>query len=79
MLMANGERCFSPIEVINPATDKVFAAVARASIEDADAAMAAARRCVNSGALTNVRPAKRTAWMLKAAEAIRGESLKRVH
>ncbi|OUJ85230.1 aldehyde dehydrogenase, partial [Acinetobacter baumannii] len=59
------------LEVINPATDKAFATVARASIEDADAAMAAARRCVNSGALTDVRPAKRTAWMLKAAEAIR--------
>ena len=58
-------------EVINPATAHVFATVARASIEDADAAMAAARGCVNSGALIDVRPAQRTTWMLKAAAAIR--------
>ena len=59
------------LEVINPATASVFATVAQASIEDADAAMHAARCCVNSGLLTDVRPAQRTTWMLKAAEAIR--------
>jgi len=35
------------LEIINPATDTVFATVARASIEDADAAMAAARIVVH--------------------------------
>lgn len=59
------------LEVINPATEQVFATIARASREDADLAMAAARRCVNSAALTDVRPAQRTTWLLKAAEAIR--------
>jgi len=34
------------LEVINPATASVFATVAQASIEDADAAMHAARCCV---------------------------------
>ena len=42
------------LEVINPATDKVFATVARASVEDADAAMAAARRCVSSLSLIHI-------------------------
>ncbi|MBJ9984618.1 aldehyde dehydrogenase family protein [Acinetobacter sp. S40] len=59
------------LDVVNPATAKVFATIAQANIEDADAAMTAARRCVNSGALTDIRPAQRTAWMLKAASAIR--------
>ena len=59
------------LEVINPATAQVFATVAQASIDDADAAMTAAHQCASSGALTDVRPAKRTAWLLKAADAIR--------
>lgn len=59
------------LTVMNPGTGETYATIAQATVEDADLAMAAARRCVNSGALTNVRPAQRTAWMLKAAEAIR--------
>ncbi len=59
------------LEVINPASGEAYATVAQASIQDADLAMAAARRCVNQGLLTNVRPAQRVTWMLKAAEEIR--------
>lgn len=59
------------LEVINPATAQVFATVAQAGIEDADAAMTAAHLCASSGVLTDVRPAQRTAWLLKAADAIR--------
>ena len=59
------------LEVINPATAETFATVAQASIEDADAAMTAAHQCASSGVLTNIRPAQRTAWLLKAADAIR--------
>ncbi|MEF9957455.1 MAG: aldehyde dehydrogenase family protein, partial [Acinetobacter sp.] len=59
------------LEVINPATAQAFATVAQASIDDADAAMTAAHQCASSGALTDVRPAQRTAWLLKAADAIR--------
>lgn len=59
------------LEVTNPATAQAFATVAQASIDDADAAMSAAHLCASSGALTDVRPAQRTAWLLKAADAIR--------
>ncbi len=61
----------SQLVIMNPGTAQPYATIAQASIEDADLAMMAARRCVNSGALTDVRPAQRTTWMLKAAEAIR--------
>jgi len=59
------------LTVMNPGTGEVYATIAQASIQDADDAMLAARRCVLSGELSNVRPAQRTAWLLKAAEAIR--------
>jgi aldehyde dehydrogenase (NAD+) len=59
------------LTVMNPGTGEPYATIAQAGIEDADLAMAAARRCVDSGALTEVRPAIRTGWLLKAAEAIR--------
>lgn len=59
------------LEVINPATTQAFATVAQASIEDADAAMTAAHFCAVNGVLTNIRPAQRTTWLLKAADAIR--------
>ncbi|WP_180029004.1 aldehyde dehydrogenase family protein [Acinetobacter sp. YH16032] len=57
--------------IMNPGTAAPYATIAQATTDDADLAMAAARRCVESGALTDVRPAQRTTWMLKAAEAIR--------
>lgn len=59
------------LTVMNPGTAEPFATIAQASIADADRAMAAARRCVNEGLLSGVRPAVRTGWMLKAAAAIR--------
>lgn len=69
----DGEWCDakSSITVMNPSTAKPYATIAQADIEDADRAMAAARRVVNEGLLSDVRPAVRTEWMLKAAAAIR--------
>lgn len=61
----------SHLTVMNPATDEAYATIAQASIEDADLAMAAARRCVDEGLLIDIRPAERLTWMLKAAEEIR--------
>ncbi|MBR9786678.1 MAG: aldehyde dehydrogenase family protein [Vibrionaceae bacterium] len=59
------------LTVINPGTAEPYATIAEANIVDADRAMAAARRVVNQGLLSDVRPAVRTEWMLKAAAAIR--------
>ncbi|QQM65827.1 aldehyde dehydrogenase family protein [Pseudoalteromonas sp. LC2018020214] len=59
------------IDVINPASGQLYATIASATINDADKAMAAARQCVNSGELNDIRPAMRTHWMLNAAQAIR--------
>lgn len=59
------------LAVMNPATDEQYATIAQANIADADAAMTAARHCVNQGLLTDVRPAQRVTWMLKAAKEIR--------
>lgn len=69
----DGEWCDShnSLEVINPATAEACATIAEANIQDADRAMAAARRCVDAGLLTSIRPAIRTTLMLKAAEFIR--------
>ena len=50
--------------VMNPGTGEAYATVAQASIEDADLVMAAARRCVDQGLLTDIRPAQRLTWML---------------
>lgn len=52
--------------VTDPATDAPYAEIA-----DADAAMVVARRCVNSNALTSVRPAQRVTWLLAIAEEIK--------
>lgn len=59
------------LTVMNPATGEEYATIAQASIEDADLAMAAARRCIDEGVLIDIRPAERLTWMLKAAEEIR--------
>ncbi|MCS0308401.1 aldehyde dehydrogenase family protein [Vibrio diabolicus] len=69
----DGEWCDSEqaLTVINPGTAEAYATIAEATITDADRAMAAARRVVNQGLLSDVRPAVRTEWMLKAAAAIR--------
>ena len=70
---SDGEWCDSEqaLTVMNPGTAEAYATVAEATITDADRAMAAARRVVNQGVLSDVRPAVRTEWMLKAAAAIR--------
>ncbi|HHX8354946.1 aldehyde dehydrogenase family protein [Vibrio sp. Vb0937] len=69
----DGEWCDSEqaLTVMNPGTAEAYATIAEATIIDADRAMAAARRVVNQGVLSDVRPAVRTEWMLKAAAAIR--------
>ncbi|MBO0196665.1 MULTISPECIES: aldehyde dehydrogenase family protein [Vibrio] len=69
----DGEWCDSEqaLTIMNPGTAEAYATVAEATITDADRAMAAARRVVNQGVLSDVRPAVRTEWMLKAAAAIR--------
>lgn len=59
------------LTVMNPGTGEAYATVAQASIDDADLAMVAARHCINQGLLSDVRPAQRVTWMLKAAEEIR--------
>ncbi|PHR83686.1 MAG: aldehyde dehydrogenase [Colwellia sp.] len=61
----------SHLTIMNPSTDEPFATIAKADINDADAAMAAARQCVKSGVLSDVRPAERTKWLLQIAAAIR--------
>ncbi|MFH4356781.1 aldehyde dehydrogenase family protein [Vibrio diabolicus] len=69
----DGEWCDSEqaLTVMNPGTAEAYATIAEATITDVDRAMAAARRVVNQGLLSDVRPAVRTEWMLKAAAAIR--------
>ncbi|EPN8248441.1 aldehyde dehydrogenase family protein [Vibrio alginolyticus] len=69
----DGEWCDSEqaLTVMNPGTAEAYATIAEATITDADRAMAAARRVVYQGLLSDVRPAVRTEWMLKAAAAIR--------
>lgn len=57
--------------ITDPATGTAYAEIAKASVEDADAAMAAARRCVDSGALSSVRPAQRVTWLLAIAEELK--------
>lgn len=59
------------LTIMNPSNDTEYATIALATLEDADDAMKAARACVESGALSDVRPAERTTWLLKIAEAIR--------
>lgn len=61
----------SILTVYNPATGEPYATIALAGIDDAEQAMSAARKCVESGSMTKVRPAMRSGWMLKAAVAIR--------
>jgi len=59
------------LTVHNPATGQALASIARASIEDAERALSAARRCADSGVLTSTRPAQRVRWLLDIAAAIR--------
>ena len=47
------------ITLLNPATGRPLAEVARATAADVDRAVAAARRCVDSRALVDMRPMAR--------------------
>lgn len=59
------------LQVNDPSTGEPLATIAEASVEDAELALAAARRCADSGALTRSRPAQRVTWLLRIAEEIR--------
>ncbi|OXR38705.1 aldehyde dehydrogenase [Pseudomonas jessenii] len=58
-------------ELLNPATNQSIGTIAKASITDAAAALAAARRCADSRLLSSVRPAERVKWMTRIAQEIR--------
>ncbi|MGE4406240.1 aldehyde dehydrogenase family protein [Pseudomonas sp.] len=57
--------------VNNPGTGAPVASIAQASVEDAERALLAARRCADSGELSRVRPAQRVTWLLAIAQEIR--------
>lgn len=59
------------LQVNDPSTGEPLATIAEAGVEDAELALAAARRCADSGALTRSRPAQRVTWLLRIAEEIR--------
>lgn len=46
-------------DVYDPATGEVFATIASANVDDVNTAVTAARACVNSGVMSDCRPAKR--------------------
>ena len=49
----------SSINIENPATGEIFATIAKASLDDLEAAVTAARDCVNSRVLIDCKPAER--------------------
>ncbi|QHD01978.1 aldehyde dehydrogenase [Pseudomonas sp. S04] len=59
------------LKVHNPGNGKLLATIAQAGLADAERALAAARRCADSGEMTRVRPAQRVTWLLRIAEEIR--------
>lgn len=59
------------LQITDPSTGKEFATVACATIEDANKAVAVARRCADSGELTRERPAQRVQLLLRIADNIR--------
>lgn len=59
------------IQVYDPATGNVFASIACATEDDVERAILAARECVESGVLTDCRPAKRAELMHRIATEIR--------
>lgn len=59
------------LTVNNPGTGVPVASIAQASVEDAERALLAARRCADSGELTRIRPAQRVTWLLAIAQEIR--------
>jgi len=69
----DGKWCDSDarFELLNPATNQSIGTIAKASVSDAAAALAAARRCADSRLLSSVRPAERVKWMTRIAQEIR--------
>jgi acyl-CoA reductase-like NAD-dependent aldehyde dehydrogenase len=59
------------IAVEDPATGETIAEIARAGAADVDAAVAAARRCADSGALTRMRPADRGRMVVEIGRRLR--------
>lgn len=59
------------LSVNNPGTAEPLATIAQATVDDAERALLAARRCADSGELTRARPAQRVSWLLRIAEEIR--------
>lgn len=64
----------SSINIENPATGEIFATIAKASLDDLEAAVTAARDCVNSRVLIECKPAERSALLYRIATEIRGIS-----
>ena len=58
-------------QIYNPATGEVFATIACATKSDVERAISAARACVESGVLTDCRPAQRAELMYRIATEIR--------
>ena len=59
------------IEVLDPATEEVVATIACGGQSEVDEAVEAARRCVISGAMSNMKPADRAALIYQIAQEIR--------
>jgi phenylacetaldehyde dehydrogenase len=58
------------LEVINPATGRVFATVAGGAAADIDAAVKAARRAFSSGVWAKARAMERARWLYRLADAV---------
>jgi phenylacetaldehyde dehydrogenase len=58
------------LEVINPATGRVFASVAGGAAADIDAAVKAARRAFSSGVWAKARAMERARWLYRLADAV---------
>jgi acyl-CoA reductase-like NAD-dependent aldehyde dehydrogenase len=67
---ASGEQ----FDSMNPATDEVFASVAKAGTEDVDRAVDAARKAFDEGPWPGMHPSQRGAVLRKMAELIRERS-----
>jgi aldehyde dehydrogenase (NAD+) len=60
------------IEVLNPADESLVGTIAQATTLDVDRAVGAARRCVESEALTNGKPVERARLLRRIAHELRG-------
>jgi acyl-CoA reductase-like NAD-dependent aldehyde dehydrogenase len=82
-LLINGEQAAAQggetFEVRNPATGEVIATAAKASIEDVDRAVQAARSAFDSGVWQRTPISKRTRVLMKVAELMRGRADELAH